>query len=115
MSECMMSTPNLEGGLINSDLVSSWTLFFIPGDVLGTPSTKTLPFQVKHLIYLTTFGTTIGSVSGSIDIVDGGDLHVITPNGWTLSKITLQGDIVTSSNLYQSSRSAIFYFIAVPA
>lgn len=112
----MMSTPNLEGGLINSDLISSWTLFFIqPDDVPGSTITKTLPFQVKHLIYLTTlFGAAVGPISGSVDIVEGGELYVSTTVGWPMGKITLQGDIVTVTNL-RNAAGAIFYFIAVPA
>lgn len=115
MSECMISTPNLEGGASSSDLVSSWTIFFISGGARDTSTTKELPFQVKHLYFLAIFGEQYREVKGSMDLADGGTLQVIMVGGHTASRITLQDNIVTSFNQQDYAADMIFYFIAVPA
>lgn len=51
MSECMISTPNLEGGANSTGVFTSWALITVSGNANATAYID-LPFQVSHLYFM---------------------------------------------------------------
>ena len=118
MSECMMSTPNLEGGRNSSDLITSWCIISINGDTPYTVTSVVLPFTPSHLFYYASTECGVYKREGSIDLcILSHKLSISQSNGWLIATFTLNGNTLECEHgrSETGSESAEHYFIAVPA
>ena len=76
MSECMISTPNLEGGVNSSDLITSFAMLEIIPSSSGKNEYIELSFSPKHIYFISAAGylfMTNGVRPYSVDLIDGRD------------------------------------------
>ena len=115
MSECMISTPNLEGGVNSSDIITRWALITLEGDA-NTTSYINLPFSVSHLYYMNSTGTVyVPYRPVSNDLVESGTHEIAT---YASSRIYAYVTYEEAYNriIYKPSISDIILnYIAIPA
>lgn len=114
MSECMISTPNLEGGANSTGVFTSWALITVSGNANATAYID-LPFQVSHLYFMNSnWPPRLPYNSNSNDLLTGE--HCIAAS--TASSIYAMVYYKEASNQIQYEPSLdhmILYYIAIPA
>lgn len=110
----MISTPNLEGGTSDNNLVTSWVLITVSGKANVTTYID-LPFQVSHLYFMNSnWPIHLPYNSDSNDLLTG--VHRIASYAESTIYAMVYYKEATNQIRYEPSLAGIIlYYIAVPA